>query len=102
MAVERRKSCDNIVALSQELGVHRRLLYQWREQSEAFQSEKSPRTAPFAPTRKFSENRMLFHFFEKTLEEEKETDQKLTELAEGINVEAAATEPEHQRSTNQK
>ena len=39
---------------------------------------------------------------EKTLEEEKETDQKLTELAEGINVEAAAAEPEHQRSTNQK
>src|ERR1700719_1588222 len=33
---------------------------------------------------------------EKTLEEEKETDQKLTELAEGINVEAAAAEPEHQ------
>ncbi len=39
---------------------------------------------------------------EKTLEEEKETDQKLTELAEGINVEAAAAEPEHQRSTHQK
>ena len=65
MAVERLKSCDNIVALSQELGVHRRLLYQWRDQSEAFQSEKSPRTAPFAPTRKFSENRMLFHFLRK-------------------------------------
>ena len=42
MAVERLKSCDNIVALSQELGVHRRLLYQWRDQSEAFQSEESP------------------------------------------------------------
>jgi ferritin-like metal-binding protein YciE len=39
---------------------------------------------------------------EKTLEEEKETDQKLTELAEGINVEAAAAEPERQRSTHQK
>jgi transposase-like protein len=42
MAVERLKSCDNIVALSQELGVHRRLLYQWRDQSEAFQSKESP------------------------------------------------------------
>ena len=31
MAVERLRSCDNIVALSQELGVHRRLLYQWRD-----------------------------------------------------------------------
>ncbi len=41
-AVERLQSCDNIVALSQELGVHRRLLYQWRDQSEAFESAESP------------------------------------------------------------
>ena len=34
MAVERLKSCDNIVALSEELGVHRRLLYKWRDQLE--------------------------------------------------------------------
>ena len=27
MVVERLKSCDNIVALAQELGLHRRLLY---------------------------------------------------------------------------
>ncbi len=46
MAVERLKSCDNIVALSQKLGVHRRLLYQWRDQSEAFESEESPPGAP--------------------------------------------------------
>jgi len=32
MAVERLKGCDNIVALSAELGVHRRLLYKWRDQ----------------------------------------------------------------------
>ncbi len=32
MAVERLKNCDNIVALSRELGVHRRLLYKWRDQ----------------------------------------------------------------------
>ena len=32
MAVERLKTCDNIVALSRELGVHRRLLYKWRDQ----------------------------------------------------------------------
>jgi transposase len=43
MAVERLKSCDNIVALSQELGVHRRLLYQWRDRLEAWDSdEESP------------------------------------------------------------
>jgi hypothetical protein len=43
MAVERLKSCDNIVALSQELGVHRRLLYHWREGLEsADREEESP------------------------------------------------------------
>ena len=35
MVVERLKSCDNIVALAQELGLHRRLLYKWRDQLEA-------------------------------------------------------------------
>ena len=33
-AVERLKGCDNVVALSKELGVHRRLLYKWRDQIE--------------------------------------------------------------------
>ena len=32
MAVERLKSCENIVVLAAELGVHRRLLYKWRDQ----------------------------------------------------------------------
>ncbi len=31
MAVERMKRCDNIVELSKELGIHRRLLYTWRD-----------------------------------------------------------------------
>jgi transposase-like protein len=34
MAVARLKSCDNVGALAQELGVHRRLLYKWRDQLE--------------------------------------------------------------------
>ena len=43
MAVERLKSCDNIVALSQELGVHRRLLYKWRDQLDPVEPrEESP------------------------------------------------------------
>jgi transposase-like protein len=43
MAVERLKACDNIVALSQDLGVHRRLLYQWRDRLDAVGSdEESP------------------------------------------------------------
>jgi transposase len=42
-AVERLKSCENIVALSQELGVHRRLLYKWRDQLDPVEPrEESP------------------------------------------------------------
>jgi transposase len=32
MAVERLQRCENIVALAKELGIHRQLLYRWREQ----------------------------------------------------------------------
>jgi transposase-like protein len=42
MAVERLKRCDNIVALSQELGVHRRLLYKWRDQLEPIEDGEGP------------------------------------------------------------
>jgi transposase-like protein len=35
MAVEHFNSCENIVALANELGIHRRLLYKWRESFEA-------------------------------------------------------------------
>jgi transposase-like protein len=43
MAVERLKKCDNIVALSRELGVHRRLLYRWRDQLDLIEApEESP------------------------------------------------------------
>jgi transposase-like protein len=42
MALERLKGCDNIVALSEELGVHRRLLYKWRDQLEPIEDGKGP------------------------------------------------------------
>jgi transposase-like protein len=42
MAVERLETCDNIVELSQELGVHRRLLYKWRDQFDPFDSGEEP------------------------------------------------------------
>jgi transposase-like protein len=32
LAVERMNGCDNILALARELGVHRTVLYQWRDQ----------------------------------------------------------------------
>ena len=40
MAVERLKSCDNIVALARELGVHRRLLYKWRDQLDPMEESE--------------------------------------------------------------
>ena len=42
MAVERLKVCDNIVALSEELGVHRRLLYKWRDQLDPLDVDDGP------------------------------------------------------------
>jgi len=42
MAVERLKGCDNIVALSAELGVHGRLLYKWRDQLEPIDDGQGP------------------------------------------------------------
>ena len=42
MAVERLKGSDNIVALAQELGVHRRLLYKWRDQIEPIDDGEAP------------------------------------------------------------
>jgi transposase-like protein len=44
MAVERLKTCDTIVALSKELGVHRRLLYKWRDQFAPFDESAEPAT----------------------------------------------------------
>ena len=48
MAVERLKTCDNIVALSKELGVHRRLLYKWRDQFAPFDETAEPATGSSA------------------------------------------------------
>ncbi len=42
MAFERLKRCDNIVELSKELGVHRRLLYTWRDKLEPVDNEDGP------------------------------------------------------------
>jgi len=54
MAVERLKSCDNITALAQELGVNRRLLYKWRDQLDPSESseESPPQTSRESTLRK--------------------------------------------------
>jgi transposase len=40
MAMERLKSCGSVTALAEELGVHRTLLYKWREQMEGRESRE--------------------------------------------------------------
>ena len=44
MCVERLKQSDNIVELAKELGIHRRMLYRWRDQLEPV--EKTAAAAP--------------------------------------------------------
>jgi hypothetical protein len=44
MAVERFKSCENIVLLSKELGVPRQTLYRWLEESERAEVGEEPLT----------------------------------------------------------
>ena len=69
MAVERMKRCENITALSEELGVARRQLYLWREQLAPIEgkSEPTPESPREATLRK--ENRQLKRVLaEKTLE----------------------------------
>jgi len=54
--------------LSQELGVHRRLLYQWRDQSEAFESAESPPRSSRESTLRKEISQLQRVLAEKTLE----------------------------------
>ena len=68
-AVARLKQCDNIVALSKELGVHRRLLYLWRDQLEVVENGEGPAPANSRETTLRKEvSRLKRVLAEKTLE----------------------------------
>ena len=68
MAVEL-KSCDNIVALSRELGVHRRLLYKWRDQLDLAEiAEESPPQNSGESTLRKEVNQLKRLLAEKTVE----------------------------------
>ena len=68
-AVERLKNCDNIVALSGELGVHRRLLYQWRDRLDGVDNaEESPPGNSRESTLRQEINQLKRVLAEKTLE----------------------------------
>lgn len=68
MAVGRMKSCENIVALSEELGVHRRLLYKWRDELVPLDSgEGLPTESPEKSLRQ-ENNQLKRALADKTLE----------------------------------
>jgi len=66
MVVERLKSCDNIVALAQELGLHRRLLYKWRDQLEPLEHGQEP--VPSTPEVRQQVRQLKRLLAEKTME----------------------------------
>ncbi|HEX9248835.1 MAG TPA: transposase [Gemmatimonadaceae bacterium] len=69
MAVERLKRCDNIVALSEELGVHRRLLYKWRDQLDPVDiGDEPPPANPRESTLRKEVSQLKRLLAEKTLE----------------------------------
>ena len=42
VCVERMRHCDNIGALAKELGIHRRMLYRWRDQLDPLEKGEGP------------------------------------------------------------
>jgi transposase len=68
MVVERMKECDNIQGLSAELGVHRRLLYKWRDQFDPVEgAAEAPLNSREARLRK-EVNQLKRALADKTLE----------------------------------
>lgn len=69
MAMERLKSCGNVTVLAKELGVHRTLLYKWRERMEAREGKEGGGLDTTGERRLFAENDDLKRALaEKTLE----------------------------------
>jgi len=67
-AVARLKQCDNIVALSKELGIHRRLLYVWRDQLEPAEGGEGPPPNSRETTLRKEVSRLKRALADKTLE----------------------------------
>lgn len=69
MVVERMKQCDNIQGLSEELGVHRRLMYKWRDQFDPVEKgEELPPLNSRESALRNEVNRLKRALAEKTLE----------------------------------
>ena len=69
LAVEQMKRCENIVALSEELGVSRRLLYRWRHQLDPVEGrQEPPPESPRESTLRKENHQLKRVLAEKTLE----------------------------------
>ena len=68
-AVERMKRCENIMALSEELGVARRQLYLWRQQLDPVEGRQEPvPESPRESTLRKENHQLKRALAEKTLE----------------------------------
>jgi transposase-like protein len=68
MCVERMKQCDDIGALAQELDIHRRLLYRWRDQFAPVKKSKGSPPHPGEARLRQEVNQLKRALAEKTLE----------------------------------
>ena len=68
MAVDRLTQCDNIGELAKELGIHRRLLYAWREKLEPLERSEGPPANPRETTLRKEVSRLKRVLAEKVLE----------------------------------
>ena len=94
MAVERLKECDNMVALSAELGVYRRLLYKWRDQLEPIDAgqgtpqnskERERRLQVAQPKRLVADKTLEADFFDGALQSRGSTPQQRRILRDGVS-----------------
>ena len=68
MGVERLKQSDNIVELAKELGVHRRMLYRWRNQLEPVEKKAGESPQSGEARLRHEVNQLKRALAEKTLE----------------------------------
>ena len=68
MVVERMKQCDNILALSVELDLDRRMMYQWRNQLESVEHGEPSSQNSWESTLRREVNQLKRVLADKTLE----------------------------------
>ena len=68
MCVERMKQCDDIGALAQELDIHRRMLYRWRDQFDPVKKNEGSAPNSGEARLRHEVNQLKRALAEKTLE----------------------------------